>query len=80
VVGLADRGELFVAFLQCPFEVQDGLALSLEFGVDGGGAGGGTEAAALERLLAEQFREALFQIADLSGEPAVLLVQVGVLG
>jgi len=41
---------------------------------------GGAKAAAVEGLLAEQPGQPRFQVADLLGEPAVLLVQVGVLG
>jgi hypothetical protein len=51
-----------------------------ELGLERGGAGGGAEPAALERLLAEQFGEPVFELADVLGEPPVLLVQVGILG
>ena len=52
-VGLAGRREFLVAFFQHSAKFQDGLALGLELGVDGGGAGRGTEAAAGEGLLAD---------------------------
>src|SRR5271156_1873986 len=79
-VGLAGCGELVISLFQCAAEVQDGLALGVELGLDRGVACGRAEAAGVECLLPEQFRQPLFQVADLPGEPAVLLVQVGVLG
>jgi hypothetical protein len=67
------------SFVQHSPKVQDGLALDLELGVDGRRAGQGTEAAAVECVLTEELGQPVFQVGDLLGEPAVLLVQVGVL-
>ena len=79
-VGLAGRGEFLVSFFQRDLEVQDGLALGIELGLDCCGTGRGAQPAAVERLLAEQVGQPVLQVADVPGQPPVLLVQVGVLG
>ena len=79
-VGLAGRGEFLVSFFQRELEAQDGLALGIELGLDCCGTGRGAQPAAVERLLAEQIGQPVLQVADVLGQPPVLLVQVGVLG
>jgi hypothetical protein len=67
-VGLAGRGQLLVAFFQDPLEVEVGLPVLLELGLERGGAGRCAQAAALERLLAKQFRQPVLQVADVLGQ------------
>lgn len=64
-VGLPGGGKFLLAFFQELSQVQDGLLLGLQLVVEGSGAGGGSEAAAVEGLLTEEWSVSAFVDTDL---------------